>query len=81
MAEECIEYKYIKCSKCKCKYINDDEHIKKDFGYNRMNERYKTCVKCRTKTRKANNLFDMLPDNVIDTINKYKQQMPQTCNN
>ena len=41
--------KYIKCSRCKCKYINDNEHIKHDFGYNRLEERYKTCVKCREK--------------------------------
>ena len=27
-------------------------------------------VKCKT-----NNLFDILPDNVIDTIHKYKHQM------
>ena len=75
MAEQSGEDKYIKCSKCKCKYINDDEHIKADFGYNRLNERYKTCVKCRTKTSKTNNLFNILPDNVIDTIHKYKHQM------
>ena len=41
--------KYIKCSTCKCKYINDDEHVEKEFGYNRLNERYKCCVKCRAK--------------------------------
>ena len=75
MAEECGDDKYITCSKCKCKYINDDENIEKDFGYNRLNERYKTCVKCRTKTRKTNNLFDILPDNVTDIIYKYKHQM------
>ena len=39
--------KYIICSKCHMKFINDDENIKKDFGYNRLNERYKNCVKCR----------------------------------
>ena len=43
------ENKYIKCSTCKCKYLNDNEHIKKEFGYNRLNERLKTCVKCRDK--------------------------------
>ena len=41
--------KYIKCSMCKCKYINTDDNIKKDFGYNRLNEKFKTCVKCRAK--------------------------------
>ena len=39
--------KFIKCSKCKCKYINDDEHLQIDFGFNRLNVRYKCCVKCR----------------------------------
>ena len=75
MAEQHGEDKYIKCSKCKCKYINDDKHIDNDFGFNRLNQRYKTCVKCRTKTRKTNDLFDILPDNVVDTIHKYKHQM------
>ena len=68
MAEHSGEDKYIKCSKCKCKYINDDEHIKADFGYNRLNERYKTCVKCRDKTSKTNNLFDTLPDELTNKI-------------
>ena len=75
MTEQSGDDKYIKCSKCKCKYINNDEHIKTDFGYNRLNKQYKTCMKCKTKTRKTNNLFDILPDNVIDTIHKYKHQM------
>ena len=44
--------KYIKCSKCRCKYTNSDDSIKKDFGYNRLNERYKTCVTCKDKQKK-----------------------------
>ena len=47
MTEQDSKDKYIKCSRCKMKYINSDEIISKDFGYNRLNERYKTCVKCR----------------------------------
>jgi len=43
---------YIKCSKCHIKYLNDDEHIKTDFGYNRLGERIKTCTKCRDKQLK-----------------------------
>ena len=31
------------------KFIMDDEHIKKDFGYNRLNIGYKQCVRCKTK--------------------------------
>ena len=33
--------KYIICSKCKSKYMNDEEHMSKDFGYTRLEERYK----------------------------------------
>ena len=49
MIEQSEVDKYVKCYKCTCKYINDDEHIKEDFGYNRLNERFKTCSKCRDK--------------------------------
>ena len=54
MTEQSEADKYIKCSKCRCKYINDDEHIKNDFGYNRLEEQFKTCVKCRPKSRQQN---------------------------
>ena len=49
MAEQNDTEKYIKCLRCKCKYLNDDEHIKTGFGHNRLNERFKTCNKCREK--------------------------------
>ena len=51
MTEQGEADKYIKCSKCRRKYLNDDEHIKNEFGYNRLNERYKTCVTCRHKKK------------------------------
>ena len=51
MTEQNEQDKYIKCKGCKCKYINDDEHIKKDFGYNRLGEKLKTCVNCRSRTK------------------------------
>ena len=54
MTEQSESDKYIKCSKCKCKYINDDEHIKSDFGYKRLGEVYKSCVKCRDKRNQPN---------------------------
>ena len=47
MAEIGNDDKYIKCTRCKMKYHNDDEHIKNDFGYNRLDVQYKSCVKCR----------------------------------
>ena len=57
MTERSEESKYIKCSKCWCKYINDDEHIKQDFGYNRLEKRYKTCVKCRGRSREYKKVY------------------------
>ena len=45
--------KYIKCSCWKSNYINDDENTIKNFGYNKLNERFKTCVKCRDKKKKT----------------------------
>ena len=51
MSEQCVVENYIKCSKCRCKYINDDDHIKNDFGYNRLNVRFKTCATCRETYR------------------------------
>ena len=43
---------YIRCKGCKRKYLNKEENIKVDFGYNRLEERYKSCVKCRENSRK-----------------------------
>ena len=51
MTEENNHDQYIVCSNCKCNYINDEEHINTDFGYTRLEERYKTCVKCRAKNK------------------------------
>ena len=51
MTEEGKNDKYIICSKCRSKYINDEEHINKDFGYTRLEERYKTCVRCRARNK------------------------------
>ena len=47
MSEQNKQETCIKCKCCKCKCINDDEHIKQDFGYNRLVDKFKTCVKCR----------------------------------
>ena len=51
MTEANEDNKYIKCATCKCKYINDDENRKEEFGFNRLNEKFKTCVKCRGRHR------------------------------
>ena len=72
MTEDNIIDKYIKCSRCKCKYINDNEHIKYDFGYNRLDERYKTCVKCRernTKQDKTQYKLEATNKSIIDRYN------------
>ena len=51
MTEESKNDKYVICSKCRSKCINDEEHINKDFGYTRLEMRYKTCVRCRARNK------------------------------
>ena len=51
MAEQSETSKYIKCSKCRCKCHNNDDHIKTGFGYNRLGEQFKCCVTCRARNR------------------------------
>ena len=50
---------YIKCSRCKCKYHDNEENIKTDFGYNRLGVRYKGCTKCREKGREYSKLHNL----------------------
>ena len=47
MTEEDKNDTYIMCSKCRSRYINDEEHINKCFGYTILEMIYKTCVRCR----------------------------------
>ena len=42
---------YIECSRCYMTCINDDDHIERNFGYNRSHVRFKNCIKCREKDR------------------------------
>lgn len=51
MTEEDKNDKHIICSKCRSKYIHDEEHINKDFGYTRLEMREKTCVRCRARNK------------------------------
>ena len=77
MTEQDSKELHIKCSRCKMKYLNNDEHIRKDFGYNRLNERYKTCVTCRDKrhaylkTEAGEASIQLYRNNHRDDINKY----------
>ena len=68
MTETDSKDQYIKCARCKCKYINDDKHIENDFGFNRLGERYKSCVKCRNK---GNNYRENNKDKVKDYHHQY----------
>ena len=51
MTEQDKDDTHIKCVTCKCKYHNNDESIKDNFGFKRLGEMYKCCVKCRTKRK------------------------------
>ena len=37
----------ISCSRCHVKYHNTSESISRNFGYKRLGDRYKLCMKCR----------------------------------
>ena len=78
--------KYIKCSQCKCKY-NNDESIKDNFGFNRLNEQLKTCVKCRNcRTQRRQELMRIADESncaVYYCYRCYKNKPPNdfTCPN
>ena len=78
---------YIKCSRCKCKYHNNDESIKDNLGFNRLDEQLKTCVKCRNYRKQyQQDNFDKLAqrkhqywiDNK-DTIHTQRQELIRTA--
>ena len=52
MAEASEDNKYIKCSKCRLKYKNNDIDKAHDFGYNRLGEQFKTCFICGDKQKR-----------------------------
>ena len=37
----------IQCSTCKTKFLNNKEHVELYFGYNRLEQRFKCCIRCR----------------------------------
>ena len=41
------EDKFIACSRCHIKHHNTPESISQNFGYKRLGDRYKLCIKCR----------------------------------
>ena len=57
MTEEGKNDKYIICSDCRSKCIDDEENINTDFEYTRLEMRYKTCVKCRARKRIKNKTY------------------------
>ena len=78
MTERSEADKYIKCSKCRCKYINDDEHVKSDFGYNRLEERFKTCVKCRINNRSYSKKYGQdHKEEITENRREYRKQYYQ----
>ena len=51
MTDHTEDIQYIHCARCSNKCIKDDEHIKNTFGYNRNNEIFKQCIKCRERNK------------------------------
>lgn len=77
MTEQSGEDKYIKCARCKCKYINNYEHVSKHFGYNRLDERFKTCIKCRLSMREKHNCDRCGVD--VSRLNMRRHQKTNIC--
>ena len=75
MTEENNKDQYVICSNCRCKNINDEEHINKDLGYTRLEERYKTCVKCRAKHKiKCKTYYDNHKEELKEYSKKYREE-------
>jgi hypothetical protein len=70
MTEQDSKDKYIKCSRCKCKYINDYYHLQNDFGHNRLGARFKTCKTCRETHKQYNHTYR---ENHQEDIKEYKE--------
>ena len=61
------------------KLIHDDEHIKTEFGYNRVNIRYKQCVRCRaTRTEYRETHREELRENANNIIMITKKNSTNT---
>ena len=75
MAEENKNDKYITCSKCRSKYVNDEEHISKDLGYTRLEEIHKTCVRCRARGKvNCKTYYDKHKDELNESSKKYYEE-------
>ena len=75
MTEEDKNDKYTICSKCISKYINDEEPINKDFGYTRLEEIYKTCVRCRARGKISCKTYsEKHPEKSKDNYEAHKEE-------
>ena len=75
MTEEGNNDKYIICSKCRSKYINDEEHINKDFVYTILEMIYKTCVRCRARSKLTNNTYsEKHPEQIKEYHEAHKEE-------
>ena len=78
MTEQDNDDTHIKCASCKCKYHNNDESIKENFGFKRFGERYKVCVKCRTI---AKDYYKTNVRELTDNHHKIYYEPCEICNN
>ena len=59
------------CNRCKHKYDIHDDEIQIYFGYNKLNERFKCCVKCRTQCKLQSTQYYQ---NNMDKIKEYQKE-------
>ena len=63
LPEQCLT-----CTNCRKAYINNEENIKENFGYNRLGLRYKTCIICRNKRAEKRPVRVILSENSTDRM-------------
>ena len=92
MTQNMNNQEYLNCSGCGKKFINDDDHIKNDFGYDRLNVRYKSCIQCRSRYAKhrethreerresAKQYYTDNKDNILIKKNEYRNNNKDTIN-
>ena len=92
MTEQGKNDKYIKCSRCRMIYYNNDNAIKQHFGYNRLDERFKTCVKCRQYRldnrekilqqgrERAKDYYEENKDKILESKKEYREQNKDKIN-
>ena len=75
MTEQDSKEKYVKRSRCKMKYHNNDDSTKEHFRCNRLGEQLKTCTTCREKrTQYYKDYYIENKEYILESSKTYHQE-------